>query len=84
MYTEHMQGYELWDTESGNLLDDFDTELEALHTVRDLLALNKLDRAESLTLFRVDAQGHSTALAAGAELAKMARRVNERHVPRSA
>lgn len=62
-------GYELWDTESRSLLDDFDTEVEALEAVRDLIALNGVGCTDALALTRVDADGRMTTLAMGAALA---------------
>jgi hypothetical protein len=56
-------GYELWDMQSRNLLDDFDTEAEALAVVRELLALNGPESAYALALTRVDADGRMTTLA---------------------
>ena len=61
-------GYELWDTVSRNLLDDFDTEVEALDAVRSLIALNGPDCADALALTRVDRIGRMTTLAMGASL----------------
>jgi hypothetical protein len=65
-------GYELWDTESRNLLDDFDTEAEALHAVRELVALNGAACTGALALTRVDGNGRMTTLAMGASLATLA------------
>jgi hypothetical protein len=42
--------WELWDTESANLVDTFETEDEALQGVRDLLAVNTPDYVEELSL----------------------------------
>ena len=65
-------GYELWDTESRNLLDDFDTEAEALEAVRDLIALNGPGCTDAVALTRVHADGRMSTLAMGADLAKRA------------
>lgn len=65
-------GYELWDTTSRNLLDDFDTEAEALEAVRDLVALNGPDCTEAMALTRVHADGHMVTLAVGADVATRA------------
>ena len=35
--------YELWDVRSGNIINTYDTEAEALDVVRQLVALNGLD-----------------------------------------
>jgi hypothetical protein len=42
--------WQLWETESNNLVETFDTEDEALQGVRDLLAVNRPDYIEFLTL----------------------------------
>jgi len=63
-------GYELWDARSGNLLDDFDTEAEALQAVRALIALNGAGCTDSLALTCVGTDGRMTTLAMGSALAK--------------
>lgn len=75
-------GYELWDTESRNLLDDFDTEAEALEAVRELIALNGPGTTDALALTLVTADGRMTTLAMGDALAARAR-PTERERPRS-
>ena len=65
-------GYELWDTKSRNLLDDFDTEAEALDAVRSLIALNGPGCTDDMVLTRVHADGRMATLAMGAELAARA------------
>jgi hypothetical protein len=62
-------GYELWDTESRNLLDDFDTEAEALAAVRALIALNGTNCTGALALTRVSTDGRMMTLAFGEALA---------------
>ena len=42
--------YDLWDLESGNIVNTFGTEREALAVVRTLLELNGLEYAQSLSL----------------------------------
>jgi len=66
-------GYELWDTESRNLLDDFDTEAEALEAVRALIDLNGDACTIGLALTRVGTGGRMTTLAMGEDLALRAR-----------
>jgi hypothetical protein len=61
--------YELWDTVSRNLLDDYDTEAEALAAIGALLELNDPDMADSLELLRVGGPGGGALVAYGAELA---------------
>jgi hypothetical protein len=62
-------GYELWDTQSRNLLEDFDTEAEALAAARELIELNPASYPDALALCRVDGPGRLVTLAKGAELA---------------
>ena len=62
-------GYELWDIASRNLLDDFDTEAEALDAVLELIALNGTDCTDSMALTRVHVDGSMVTLAMGADLA---------------
>jgi hypothetical protein len=66
-------GYELWDTESHNLLDDFDTEAEAFEAVFELIDLNGAGCAAAMALTRVHVDGHMVTLAMGADLAVRAR-----------
>lgn len=42
--------YELWDVESGNRLERFESEMEALSAARDLLALNGPNFLDALML----------------------------------
>ena len=63
-------GYELWSTESRNLLYDFDSEVEALEAVRQLMVLNGPECAAGLALTRVDTGGRMTTLAMGDALAE--------------
>jgi hypothetical protein len=42
--------WELWDIGSGNLVEDFATEDEALHAVREILAVNRPDFIDFLAL----------------------------------
>jgi hypothetical protein len=51
--------WELWDTESGNLVEDFDTEAEALQGVRELLAVNRADYIDFLVLGAMYDEGES-------------------------
>ena len=71
-YTEGMH-YELWDTESRNLLDDFDTEAEALAAIRALLVINEPEMAHALALLRVGGPGGGALVAQGSDLAARAR-----------
>ena len=65
-------GYELWDMESRNLLDDFDTEAEALEAVFGLIDLNGTDCTNSMALTRVHVDGSMVTLAMGTGLAARA------------
>ncbi len=42
--------YQLWDVDSGNLIETFPSEAEAIQGVRELLAVNAPDLAQSLAL----------------------------------
>lgn len=62
----------LWDLESGNSLGDYDTEVEALVVVRDLLDANEPDYADRLSLGRTDDEGTTIVVASGSALAARA------------
>jgi hypothetical protein len=59
--------YELWDTETRNLIEDFDEEVSALVAAAELIDANRGHYPEHLALARVDATGTSW-LASGTEL----------------
>jgi hypothetical protein len=61
--------YELWDTESRNLLYSFGTEPEALEAARELIALNPGSYPGALALTAVDTEGRMMTLALGEGLA---------------
>ena len=65
--------YELWDTESRNLLDDFATQEDAFAAIQALLAVNEPDMAKGLALLRVGAEGAGAVVARGPQLAVRAR-----------
>jgi hypothetical protein len=73
-YTNPVQ-YELWDTASANLLDDFATEAEALDSLAALLANNDPDMADDLVLLRVGGPDGGATVARGTELAQRARAI---------
>ena len=65
--------YELWDTVSRNLLDDFAAEAEALSAIGALVAVNEPDMAEGLLLLRIGGPDEDATVASGAALAVRAR-----------
>ena len=71
MYTEAMH-YELWDTESGNLLDDFETQAEAVGSARSLIGLNGAGAMAAVALVRVDDSGRAATIASGPRLEELA------------
>ena len=64
--------YDLWDVESGNIVNTFDTEREALSVVRTLLSLNGQGYAGALSLGYEDDDGSMRIVAEGDELATRA------------
>lgn len=60
--------YELWDTETGNLVDAFDNDAEALRAAGELMTLNPDVYPEMLTLLSVSDRGELATVAAGGEL----------------
>jgi hypothetical protein len=64
--------FELWDTASRNMLDDFATEAEALAAVAELLVINEPDMVDDLSLLRVGGPDNGATVASGVELARLA------------
>ncbi len=64
-------GFELWSMSSGNLLDDFDTEEEALATIRELIVLNGPETTDELALTYVGDDGQSRTVALGPALEQL-------------
>jgi hypothetical protein len=60
--------YELWDTESRNLVYSFETEPEALDAARELIRLNPSAYPAALALTRVDDGGRMMTVAMGEAL----------------
>ena len=60
--------FELWDTETRNLLYDFDTLDEAIEAARQLVALNEGIYPQKLALGRVDENSRTTWLGVGESL----------------
>lgn len=69
-----MMAYELWETESGNLLASFSTEAAALAAVADRVGKHGPSSVATITLFAVDdsdTDGNFESLAEGPELVKL-------------
>lgn len=64
--------YEVWDIESRNLLDDFESEDEALATIREWMAEEGPEATTYLALLRFDSAGGGGTIAEGADLAALA------------
>ena len=64
--------YDLWDVESGNIVNTFETEREALDVVRTLLDLNGPEYARSLSLGFEGDDGSMRIIAEGEDLASRA------------
>ena len=64
--------YELWDTETGNLVEAFDNETDALTAARELIDLNTDVYPAMLTLLAVDERGELSTVAAGNDLGALA------------
>lgn len=64
--------YELWDVQSGNLIEDFESEAEALSAVRELITLNGPAYSWILALGSSDGRGGGELIAEGAALAERA------------
>ena len=65
--------FELWDTETRNLVETFATEDEALAAVRELVAVNADVYPAALALALEDDDGETTVIARGHQLAARAR-----------
>jgi hypothetical protein len=65
-------GYELWDTETRNLVETFESEADALEAVRELVALNRAVYPGALALVFENDEGRSTLIAKGSALATRA------------
>lgn len=63
--------YDLWDVESGNIVNTFETEREALSVVRTLLDLNGPAYVQALSLGYEDDDGSMRIVAEGDHLASM-------------
>ena len=75
--------YELWDTETGNLVEAFDDEPGALRAARELIVLNEDVYPAMLTLLSVDRCGELATIAEGTALGALARSVPDEEERRS-
>ncbi len=67
--------FELWDTDTRNMVAVFDSEQDALQAVRELVAINTPAYPASLALVFEDADGETTMIARGSSLETRARLV---------
>jgi hypothetical protein len=65
--------YEIWETESGNVLGEYNTEAAALEAVRDVVAAHGEAAIETWLLMREDRRGRSRRVESGVALARRAR-----------
>ena len=65
--------YEVWETQTGNLVASFRREQDALALVRDAIAAHGDAYAQNLALVREDEAGHSATIALGEQLVAKAR-----------
>ena len=65
-------GYEIWETQTGNLVASFSHEGDALSLVRDAMREHGQDYALNLALLREDAAGNIAAVAQAGELIERA------------
>jgi hypothetical protein len=64
--------YELWDIETRNIIGTFESEAQALHATRDLIARNAPAYPDALALVFEDDQGESSLIVKGPRLASRA------------
>jgi hypothetical protein len=74
--------YALWDLETGNLVQEFSTELDALAAIRAAIVRYGRPYAETFIVLREDRYGRSRLIAKGAGLVDLALRT-ERNPPSS-
>ena len=75
--------YELWDIETGNLVEAFDDEATALSATRELIALNDDVYPAMLTLLSVDERGELATVATGVALGALVASASSRGKRRS-
>ncbi len=66
--------YELWDTESRNVIGEFESEADALAAVLEAVQLNGVESVAAFTLIGAFDDGEVKGLAGGGELVDLARR----------
>jgi 3'-phosphoadenosine 5'-phosphosulfate sulfotransferase len=66
--------YELWDTETGNVIGGYRSQSEALAVVREAISRHGRGYADLLFLGCEDSKGRSRAIARGQDLAELALR----------
>lgn len=79
-----MIGFEIWDTKTGNLLGDYETEAEALADAATAVKAHGEEFVDSLVLIRVGPRGGLSRIAAGATLvsrARLAQEAGRRRIP---
>ena len=76
-------GYELWDTETGNLVEAFDDESTALRATRELIAVNRDVYPEMLTLLLIGDRGELATVASGDALGVLAASISDGGARRS-
>ena len=64
--------YDLWDVGTGNIINTYDTEYDALRIVRELVNLNGEEYAAALSLGYEEDDGSAGIVAEGAALAALA------------
>ena len=75
--------YELWDTETGNLVEAFEDKSTALRATRELIALNRDAYPEMLTLLVVGDRGELATVASGDALGVLAASISDGDARRS-
>jgi hypothetical protein len=67
--------YELWDTETNNIVGAYESESDALAVVRRAMSTHGVGYADELALLREDIHGNVETIAIGVALAELARTV---------
>ncbi|MGH2532251.1 MAG: hypothetical protein ACRDJW_08065 [Thermomicrobiales bacterium] len=66
--------FELWDTETNNLVGNYDTREAALQIVQNAIQAHGVDATARLALGYEDRQGRTTLIAQGTDLIELAQR----------